>query len=620
MAVSNTDYKKDHVYVGLGDYEISFDFDVDSSVVVVWTSAAGVVSAPKVDGVDYSIVSVGANSYIRVLIDFGAGGILTAYRDMPLTQTYTWVDGTEPAPSAIMAAIDRIVWIIQQVNGSIVNALKAPATEAVDMTIPAIAARALGFLAFDAAGLPIAAAGTPTVPVSSYVTPGLTVANATAWYAYFAIDDLAAKTVAADDDIFHLQDNAGVDKKIDANDLAETLSSRHTRKEALRNSKYAGATPFSAFHTTTMVDEAFVWQNNIVNCTNILGYAGNMGKFSIADGGFWKFLATTSGVYAYPPGSQQRLADNFPAAVASDTIQGGAFSHDGQYGVLYIDRSGTTRFTFSSDYGNTWSAYAATTGITDIESQYTPPCYNNNYFYATDATNDRFWRASKAAPGTFTQITSSLDGVSGQSAVHLVNSKIIFLKGQQFSSPTEDIWSWVPLTDDVTAGAAISLTYDGLTTAMARFMLYISTGAYPGYYALYPGSSPTIERLVYSADLSSLGIVDLDASGLNPLGEQGAAFYDEDLDSVVFFGQMGWSYTDGPIIRAADLSSSRVYRCQPATDLSVGFLERAVAIKENGALSSVAFGLRLSTTSGRRVEIYKNDEVEAIIDGDVVLI
>ena len=139
-------------------------------------SDAGVESPIKVEGSDYEVVSVGADAYIRVLIDFGTNGILSTYRDMPYTQSYTFVDGRNPAPSSIMRALDRIVWMVQQVAGLAVNALKAPFTETSDMTIPNAVTRAGQFAGYgplpDAA--PIVMAGVVGVPVSSFMeTPPL---------------------------------------------------------------------------------------------------------------------------------------------------------------------------------------------------------------------------------------------------------------------------------------------------------------------------------------------------------------------------------------------------------------------------------------------------------------
>ena len=54
--VSSTDFKNTYAYTGLGNYEISFDFDVVSSLIVEWISEAGVISAPKTLGVDYNVI------------------------------------------------------------------------------------------------------------------------------------------------------------------------------------------------------------------------------------------------------------------------------------------------------------------------------------------------------------------------------------------------------------------------------------------------------------------------------------------------------------------------------------------------------------------------------------
>lgn len=173
--VENQEYQNTKPYTGLGDYEISFDYSETSDVVVKWVSAVGVDSAAKTEGADYSIVSVGAYSYVRVLINYGTLGTIVYYREMPLTQTFQGVDGTEPSPSAIMIGMDRIVWICQQIYGKIFNAIKAPSSETVDMTLPNAATRAAGILGFGALpnAEPVIIAGIPSTAVTTYIAPTL---------------------------------------------------------------------------------------------------------------------------------------------------------------------------------------------------------------------------------------------------------------------------------------------------------------------------------------------------------------------------------------------------------------------------------------------------------------
>lgn len=184
--VEDTTFNKQHVYVGTGDYEVSFLYDVAASIVVEWIDPDGVLY-PKINGSDYSIVTVSSVAYIRVLIDFGTGGTLSIRRELTLTQPYNFVDGEDPPPSSIMRAIDRVVWICQQIYGAFYNSLKAPDNETTDMTIPSAAARADGILGFGPLpdATPITFSSVPAAATSAYVESGLISANEAAFHEYF---------------------------------------------------------------------------------------------------------------------------------------------------------------------------------------------------------------------------------------------------------------------------------------------------------------------------------------------------------------------------------------------------------------------------------------------------
>jgi hypothetical protein len=169
--VSSTDFKNTYAYTGLGNYEISFDYDVVSSLIVEWISPAGTISAPKTLGVDYNVIRVGATVQCEVLINFGTDGTIVIRREVPITQTWNGVDGTTPSPSGIMGALDRIVWQVQQVLGRLFGTIRTPYGEVSDMVIPSAAARRGGFFMFQDTpeALPDAVAGLSSVPVSTFM-------------------------------------------------------------------------------------------------------------------------------------------------------------------------------------------------------------------------------------------------------------------------------------------------------------------------------------------------------------------------------------------------------------------------------------------------------------------
>jgi len=157
-----------YIYTGPGKYEISFGYDVETSIIVRWINTVGKLSEPKTNGLDYNIVRDGAVPKVEVLIDFGTGGSIFINRDVPLTQTWQGIDGTTPSPSGIMKALDRLTWIIQQVSGKLKGSIKTPANEDIDMTINTVAERSDQFFKYNVDGTPGIAAGITSVPVSSW--------------------------------------------------------------------------------------------------------------------------------------------------------------------------------------------------------------------------------------------------------------------------------------------------------------------------------------------------------------------------------------------------------------------------------------------------------------------
>jgi hypothetical protein len=168
--VENEDYKSEYLYAGISDYEIGFDYDVVGSLLVEYEDPFGDTFEKEI-GVDYEVVTTGAVSYVRPKIDFGVDGKIAIYRNMPLTQTYNGIDGRESGPSAVMAALDRIVWMVQQVFGKIRGAISAPRNEDVDMTLPPAASRANGTLGFDFEGDLLISSGSASVNISTAMTP-----------------------------------------------------------------------------------------------------------------------------------------------------------------------------------------------------------------------------------------------------------------------------------------------------------------------------------------------------------------------------------------------------------------------------------------------------------------
>ena len=137
--------------------------------------AVTVGGAAQVLNTDYTVAGVGADSGGTVTFiaapAAGTGNVILV-RDVPATQgTDIPLGGAFPA-SLVEDGLDKVTVLVQQVADKVVRALVQPDTD-VDAigSLPALASRASQFLAFDANGDPVAAAGTSANlgPVSAYI-------------------------------------------------------------------------------------------------------------------------------------------------------------------------------------------------------------------------------------------------------------------------------------------------------------------------------------------------------------------------------------------------------------------------------------------------------------------
>jgi hypothetical protein len=124
---------------------------------------------------DYSVTNVGVDTGGNVVFNAGltGGDKVALVKDVPATQLSALGAAGKLPSGAIENALDKVTVIAQSVVEKIRRALAFPEGDAATLssTLPASAARAAKFLAFDAQGQPIAAAGTSANlgPVSGFI-------------------------------------------------------------------------------------------------------------------------------------------------------------------------------------------------------------------------------------------------------------------------------------------------------------------------------------------------------------------------------------------------------------------------------------------------------------------
>lgn len=184
MTVSSTTSRV--TYSGNGSttgFAVSFNFFQPSDLQVIErVTATGAETARMLDS-DYTVAGgAGGTGTVTALVAPSAAVQWTIRRVLPRTQG---VDLTpnDPFPSdAVEEAHDRAVMLVQEVEETQARSLKFPATDAASIVseLPSSVERASKFLAFDATGRAIAAAGTSAdlAPVSAFIATLLDDANA----------------------------------------------------------------------------------------------------------------------------------------------------------------------------------------------------------------------------------------------------------------------------------------------------------------------------------------------------------------------------------------------------------------------------------------------------------
>lgn len=153
-----------------------------SDIKVYLTDSAGTVTGPLASSL-YTVVLTpavspnptgigGSVTYPLTGSPIALGVMLTIIRTLPLTQPTSLSNQGTLYPTAIEEAFDDVVMQVQQLNELLGRQITVAVSDSTPTALPAAAARAGLYMAFDSSGNPTAVAGsTSTNPVSSAMTP-----------------------------------------------------------------------------------------------------------------------------------------------------------------------------------------------------------------------------------------------------------------------------------------------------------------------------------------------------------------------------------------------------------------------------------------------------------------
>jgi hypothetical protein len=164
-------------------FDFAFLIPEAESVLLTYTDANGIESV--IESSDYTLTGInnpsgGTVTYPLSGSPLAAGTFLTISRNMSYTQEVSLSNQGNMYPIAVEQGLDRTTMMIQQLVDRLNRALVFSITDTAIGNLPAAAARAQKFMAFDANGQPTVAAGTSAdlTPVSVFVNTLLSAADA----------------------------------------------------------------------------------------------------------------------------------------------------------------------------------------------------------------------------------------------------------------------------------------------------------------------------------------------------------------------------------------------------------------------------------------------------------
>lgn len=183
----------------------SFAFPaVAASDLVVSTTTAGVTSIQPTSAYTVTLTAASgtnptaAGGSITMNVAPALGTSLTIERLLSVTQNYSFANqGTLYQPT-IEQSLDYAIMCVQQFGNEVALSVQGPPTDpaGLNYTLPAVAQRALQYVAFDSNGSVITAAGTTsTNPVSSAMTPVVSAATPAAGRTAFGLGNIATEAI-----------------------------------------------------------------------------------------------------------------------------------------------------------------------------------------------------------------------------------------------------------------------------------------------------------------------------------------------------------------------------------------------------------------------------------------
>lgn len=166
-------------YAGNGTttaFAVPFPFLADADLVVIERTDSTGAEVTKTLITHYTVSGAGGTSGTVTMLTAPATGVtLVIYRDPMLTQSVDLITNDPlPVETAVEQPLDRLTMIAQRNRDLVERSLRLPDSDtgfaAADMKLPAKVVRASKYLAFDAGGKPIAAAGAlANVVVSAFM-------------------------------------------------------------------------------------------------------------------------------------------------------------------------------------------------------------------------------------------------------------------------------------------------------------------------------------------------------------------------------------------------------------------------------------------------------------------
>jgi hypothetical protein len=179
-----------------GPWTVPFYFLADADISVFYADAAGTETELALS-TDYSVTGVGdpLGGTVTTVTAYAAGGTITVIRSVEPLQETDWTN-TDPFPAQTLErALDRLTQLVQQVIEVQARSIVVAASDEVNVTVPAAAARADRLLAFDSTG-GVTVSAPPTGTASAVLADLINTANAAFGDALLGVKRTATGAVA----------------------------------------------------------------------------------------------------------------------------------------------------------------------------------------------------------------------------------------------------------------------------------------------------------------------------------------------------------------------------------------------------------------------------------------